>query len=63
MRNFALRILNKMSQSLTENNIVISIDKASIAVLPLETFAGKITVVDTPEKVAAAVDVLMRERS
>ncbi len=51
-----------MSQSLTENNIVISIDKASIAVLPLETFAGKITVVDTPEKVAAAVDVLMREK-
>lgn len=48
---------NYMLQSLK-----LSITKQQIATMPVVSFGGRITVVDTPQQAAAAVKVLMRER-
>ncbi len=44
----------------TNNNIELSIDKAIVANMPRVEFHGNITLVDTVEKVAPAVEVLGR---
>lgn len=45
-----------------KSDIHISIDKALIPEMPVVTFPGKITVADTPEKIAQAVDALSKEK-
>lgn len=44
------------------DSLKLSITKQQISTMPVATFGGSITVVDTPERAAEAVAVLMRER-
>lgn len=44
------------------DTLKLSITKQQISTMPVATFTGSITVVDTPERAAEAVAVLMRER-
>lgn len=44
------------------DSLKLSITKQQISTMPVATFGGSITVVDTPERAAEAAAVLMRER-
>lgn len=44
------------------DTLKLSITKQQISTMPVATFTGSITVVDTPERAAEAIAVLMRER-
>ena len=43
-------------------NFKISISKEQISALPIASFQGEITVVDTPDDVSSAVQILEREK-